>query len=177
MSRLTDQISYLRGLAAGMKLNPEKDSHRLILGILEVLSEVGISYEALAESQGELQEYVDAIDADLADLESELLDDDDEEAYDPDEDGDNDFIEYECPFCGKMIQIDPEDVDFDEDALCPYCRKELFPELPADGTEKDGEPDQADQAEKADRPEDGKPECEGQKAEAAPESTTEKREG
>ena len=56
MSRLTDRISYLRGLAEGMKLNPEKDSHRLILGILEVLGEVGDSFEALAEDHGELAE-------------------------------------------------------------------------------------------------------------------------
>jgi fumarate reductase flavoprotein subunit len=52
MSKLTDKISYLRGLAEGMKLNPDKDSHRLILGILEVLGEVGDSYEALAEEIG-----------------------------------------------------------------------------------------------------------------------------
>ena len=36
MSKLTDKISYLQGLAEGMKLNPEKDSNRLIQGILEV---------------------------------------------------------------------------------------------------------------------------------------------
>ena len=47
MSKLTDKISYLQGLAEGMKLNPEKDSHRLILGILDVLGEVGESFERL----------------------------------------------------------------------------------------------------------------------------------
>ena len=52
MSRMTDRISYLQGLAEGMKLNPEKDSHKLILGILDVLGEVGESFEALAELLG-----------------------------------------------------------------------------------------------------------------------------
>ena len=60
MSRLTDRISYLQGLAEGMKLNPEKDSHRLIIGILEVLGEVGESFEALAASHGELSDYVES---------------------------------------------------------------------------------------------------------------------
>ena len=61
MSKLTDRISYLQGLAEGMKLNPEKDSNRLILEILDVLGEVGDSFEALAESHGELSDYVESI--------------------------------------------------------------------------------------------------------------------
>ena len=32
MSKLTDKVSYLKGLAAGMKLNMEKDSNKLLLG-------------------------------------------------------------------------------------------------------------------------------------------------
>ena len=37
-----------------------------------------------------------------------------------------------------MINIDPDDVDFDEETKCPECGKDLFPELP-DGAEE--EPD------------------------------------
>ena len=143
MSKLTDQISYLQGLAEGMKLNPEKDSHRLILGILDVLGEVGEAYEALAESHGELSNYVESIDEDLADLEEEIFGDDEEDDFeeedddeeDEDEDGEEEEIDlddapilYECPHCHTTVEIDPESVDFDEDALCPSCGKELFPE-------------------------------------------------
>ena len=78
MSLLTDRISYLQGLAEGMKLNPEKDSHRLIQEIVKVLGDVGDAYEALAESHGELSEYVDSISEDLADLEANLYDDEHE---------------------------------------------------------------------------------------------------
>ena len=134
MSKLTDRISYLQGLAEGMRLNPDKDSHRLILGILEVLGEVGESFEALAESHGELSDYVESIDEDLADLEADLYDDEDEDAAEESDDDDFEgMIEYECPHCGASIEIDPDEVDFDEDALCPSCGKELFPELPVDG--------------------------------------------
>ena len=75
MSKLTDRISYLQGLAEGMKLNPDKDSHRLIIEILDVLGEVGDSFEALTEDHRELREYVDAIDEDLADMEAEEVSD------------------------------------------------------------------------------------------------------
>ena len=37
-----------------------------------------------------------------------------------------------------MGHWNPDEVDFDEDALCPKCGKELFPELPVEG--RDGEP-------------------------------------
>ena len=149
MSRLTDRISYLQGLAEGMKLNPGKDSHRLILGILEVLGEVGEAFEALAESHGELSDYVESIDEDLADLEADLYDDENEDlaARDADQAFEG-MIEYECPHCGTTVEIDPDDVDFDEDALCPQCGKELFPELPEEGL--DGKPEE-DKEEKEDK--------------------------
>ncbi len=162
MSKLTDKISYLRGLAEGMKLNPEKDSHRLIQGILDVLGEVGDSFEALAESHGELSDYVESIDQDLADLEADVYDDEDEEYAGDDEDeeddGDEDdeededdgedddgeddedvdddddelggLLTYECPHCHAKVELDPEELDLDEDHPCPHCGGELFPELP-----------------------------------------------
>ena len=139
MSKLTDRISYLQGLAEGMKLNTEKDSNRLILEILDVLGEVGDAFEALAEAHGELSDYVESIDEDLADLEADLYDDEDEDLAEEDEDDfEGGLIEYECPHCGHVVKIDADDVDFDEDALCPECGKELFPELP-EGAEE--EPD------------------------------------
>ncbi|MBR6164850.1 MAG: hypothetical protein IKQ45_02845 [Clostridia bacterium] len=139
MSKLTDKISYLQGLAEGMKLNPDKDSHRLILGILDVLGGVGESFEALAESHEELSDYVESIDEDLADLEADLYDDENEEQAEDEEDENfESTIEYECPHCGTMIPLDPDNVDFDEDALCPECGKELFPELP-EGAEEEPE--------------------------------------
>ena len=40
-----------------------------------------------------------------------------------------------------MVRIDADDVDFDEEALCPECGKELFPELP-DGAEEEPDEDE-----------------------------------
>ena len=40
MSKLTDKVSYLKGLAAGMKLNMEKDSNKLLLEILGAMGDM-----------------------------------------------------------------------------------------------------------------------------------------
>ena len=141
MSKLTDKIAYLKGLAEGLKLDPAQDSNRVILGILEVLGEVGDSFEALAEAHGELSDYVDSIDEDLADLEADLFDEEDD-AYPDDEEDDDDGDEneeeidldgsllYECPHCHETIELDPDEMDSEGEHLCPACGKELFPEWP-----------------------------------------------
>ena len=65
-------------------------------------------------------------------------DESDEQGFAEEEDGEfgEGFIEYECPHCGATVQIDADDVDFDEECLCPECGKELFPELPDDAEEE-----------------------------------------
>ena len=67
-------------------------------------------------------------------------DDEDEDLAEDDEQAFEGTIEYECPHCGTTVEIDPDQVDFDQDALCPECGKELFPELPEEGL--DGEPEE-----------------------------------
>ncbi len=137
MSKLTDKISYLQGLAEGMKLNPEKDSHRLILGMLDVLGDVGDTLDALVEAQGEIVERINVMDDELTDLEDDFYGeecDPEEEAYESEEedgeeeDGPAGPVLYECPHCHTTVEIDPDSPDLSEESLCPACGKELFPE-------------------------------------------------
>ena len=142
MSKISDRVSYLQGLAEGMKLNTERDSNRLLLGVLDVLADISEAMDELEASHQELSEYVDSIDEDLADLEAELYDDEDDEYYGDEEDGEeddeddddevseDDILLYECPHCGTEVQIEANDLEIDENAKCPQCGKELFPELP-----------------------------------------------
>lgn len=138
MSKMTDKVSYLKGLAAGMKLNMEKDSNKLMLEILNAMGEMAEEMQLMADAHEELNEYVESIDDDLADLEETLFgeeDDDIGEDDDIDEDDDvydDELIAYACPFCGHEIQFNASDVDFDEDYLCPACGKPVFPELEED---------------------------------------------
>ena len=140
MSKLTDRISYLKGMAAGMKLNMEKDSNKLMLEMLGVMGEIAEEMAAMTEAHNDLNEYVESIDDDLADLEETLFGEEElgEEGEDGDSDeddeeiGEDDLIVYACPHCGHEIEFSASDVDFDEDFLCPACGKPVFPELEED---------------------------------------------
>ena len=137
MSKLTDRISFLKGMAAGMKLNMDKDSNKLMLEMLTVMGEMAEEMAAMTEAHNDLNEYVESIDDDLADLEETLFGEEDGEndeemaAEDDDEDefGEDDLIVYACPHCGHESEFHASDVDFDEDYLCPEGQKPIFPEL------------------------------------------------
>jgi DNA-directed RNA polymerase subunit RPC12/RpoP len=136
MSKLTERVSYLQGLADGMKLDTEKDANKLLVEMLKVFSDIAGELETVIEGHNELSDYVEAIDEDLAAVEELVLGDEDEEDdedwYDYDEDAEDDetdvTIEYECPHCGKLLTIQASEVDFDEDMPCPYCGHPIFPE-------------------------------------------------
>ena len=141
MSKLTDRISFLKGMAAGMKLNMEKDSNKLMLEMLTVMGEMAEEMAAMTEAHNDLNEYVESIDDDLANLEENLFGDEDLDAEgdgidaedeDEDELDEDDLIVYACPHCGHEIEFHASDVDFDEDYLCPECQKPIFPELNED---------------------------------------------
>ncbi len=159
MSKLTDRVSYLKGLAAGMKLNMEKDANKLLMEVLSTMGDMAEEMESMANAHSELNEYVESIDDDLADLEETLFGDDeddechcgecedDDECDEDGEDDDDEMIAYACPHCGHELQFKASDVDFDEDYLCPACGKPVFPEL-----EEDEEADGAEEA--SDEPDD-----------------------
>ena len=141
MSKLTDRVSYLKGMAAGMKLNMEKDANKLMLEMLTVMGEMAEEMAAMTEAHNDLNEYVESIDDDLANLEENLFGDEDLDAEgdgidaedeDEDELDEDDLIVYACPHCGHEIEFHASDVDFDEDYLCPECQKPIFPELNED---------------------------------------------
>ena len=141
MSKLTDRISYLKGMAAGMKLNMDKDNNKLLLEMLTVMGEMAEEMAAMTEAHNDLNEYVESIDDDLAELEETLFGEEEMDAEDADIDGkdddedefgEDDLIVYACPHCGHEIEFHASDVDFDEDYLCPECQKPIFPELGED---------------------------------------------
>ncbi len=156
MSSLTDRVSYLKGLAAGMKLNMDKDSNKLLMEILSIMGEMADEMQRLDEEKKSLEEYVESIDQDLSDMEEALYNADEEEEDDDaddacdcedcddedpdDEEDDGEFDEtivYVCPNCGEELTFRASDIDFDENTLCPKCHKPIFPEI-EEGSE-DGE--------------------------------------
>ena len=141
MSNLSDRVSYLQGLAEGLKLDTEKNEGKLIEKILELLTDITAEMESLREDHDDLSSYVEAVDNDLSDLEDVVLGDDDEdEDYDDededDEEDDDGLVEYTCPHCGEEMTFEVDSFDFDEDYLCPNCHQPLFPETPDEDDEE-----------------------------------------
>lgn len=154
MSKMTDRISFLKGMAAGMKLNMDKDANKLMLEMLNAMGEMAEEMQLMVEAHNDLNEYVESIDDDLADLEETLFGDDEElhgegctceecadeaDAEDDEDDladdddlDEDDLISYACPHCGHEIEFRAADVDFEEDYLCPACSKPIFPEVEED---------------------------------------------
>ena len=139
MSNLTDRTAYLRGLAEGLSIDREKAENRLLLEMLTVMDEMAQKMGEMDVDIGELDEYVESIDSDLGDIEDALFgeegefdDDDDDDEDDDDEEteafDEDEELSFDCPHCGKTMQIKAADIDFDESPLCPNCHKPFFPD-------------------------------------------------
>ena len=100
MSNLSDRVSYLRGLAEGMKVNEESNEGKLIKHLIELMGDVIEELDDLTDTVEELNEYVESIDEDLAALEE---DDDDE----GDDDDDDEYF--------SASDYDFDELDFEED--------------------------------------------------------------
>ena len=134
MSNINDRVAYLKGLAEGMKLSDETNEGKLLLKMLDVLESMAEEITTLRADHDELDEYVESIDDDLADMEDYLFDDEDEDGEeDEDEDEDDQMVVYTCPHCGNEVTFEIDGFDFEEENLCPNCGKPLFPE---DGEEE-----------------------------------------
>ena len=132
MSNINDRVAYLKGLAEGMKLSDETNEGKLLLKLLDVLEEMAEEITTLRADHDELDEYVESIDDDLADMEEYLFEDeededDEDEDGEDDEDDDDQTVVYECPHCGNEVTFEIDGFDFEEENLCPACGKPLFP--------------------------------------------------
>ena len=93
---ISEKVAYLKGLAEGLNLDTEKSKEgKLISVMIGILEEVGLSIEDLEENALALGEEIDVLSDDLADVESVVFDEDEND----EEDYDDDWFEVECPTC------------------------------------------------------------------------------
>lgn len=120
---LTEKISYIKGLAEGLNLDESKPEVKVINAIVELLDDMAYSVSDMEELYDDLSAQVDEIDQDLADVESEIYDDEDDDD-DCDccdfEDEDNPFYEVTCGACGQKLNVS-EDVLLEGEIECPNC--------------------------------------------------------
>lgn len=131
MSYLTEKMAYIRGLAEGLEIDETTKEGKLLLAIVEALSDTADELYELGDIQDEMQLQLDEVDEDLDDLESFVYGDEDLDEYD-----DEDEYEVECPSCHDMICFDANLLDEDK-ITCPACGEEIELEF-EDGCENCG---------------------------------------
>ena len=85
MSELSDKLAYARGLFEGMNLKADSPECRLIQALLDALQSASGELNELRKAHEDLSEYVDVLDDDISELESEIYGD-----FDEDDDGEDD---------------------------------------------------------------------------------------
>lgn len=124
MEYLYERVAYLRGLAEGLEIEEKSREGKLLVHIIDALEDFADAISDLNEEQGELNEYVDFIDEDLADVEEEVFgefdDEFDDEFYDED---DIDYVEVDCPYCNEVVYLDTELMSEDGKVECPNCQR------------------------------------------------------
>lgn len=111
MENLIKRIAYLQGLAEGYEIDKESKEGKLLLGLIDVISEL---VDEVKESQEDLEEYVDIIEEDLSSLEDYVYEDeyDDFDLYD-----DYDDFDFED-------ELFYDDLDDDCDGECDCCEED-----------------------------------------------------
>jgi len=126
MSYLKERVSYLKGLAEGMKLDDSTNEGKLLKAIIEVLDDVALSVDDVEEVQEQLSEQVDIIDEDLAEIERIIFDEEEEEEEEVEDDDEADSGQIMCPYCNQEIDIDFDLIDEETDTIeCPSCHKKI----------------------------------------------------
>ncbi len=105
---ITEKTAYLKGLLEGMSIDESKPEGKLLRAVVETLDEMANEVASLNETAEYLEDYIDEVDHDLGDLETEYYD-----IYDDEDEDDEDYC-----FCDDCDEEDCEDCllcDEDED--------------------------------------------------------------
>lgn len=129
METVREKIAYLRGMIDASDRLRDEPSRIIFQKMLEVLDELATDVDELFIGQAEVEEYLEAIDEDLADLEDDLDDDcccDHDHDHDHDID-DEELVEVDCPNCHEPVYFE-EDFLYDDgvEVTCPDCGATVY---------------------------------------------------
>ena len=126
---ISEKVAYLKGMLEGMELDTEKSKEaKLIASVLDVLEDIAGALDEFDDRFEAVEEEIDALSDDLADVEECVYDDEDDgddECCCGDED---DFFEIECPNCGEPLEIDDEVLE-EGMIQCPSCEQKFVLDL------------------------------------------------
>ncbi len=129
-----ERIAYVRGLMEGSESVRQDPSTRALWeNLLTVCDGLADSVGRLTSAQDEIEEYVEAVDADLGELEEEvygleeegdviILEEEEDEA-----DADEEMVRVECPRCGEEAYFEESFLyDDNVEISCPDCGEILY---------------------------------------------------
>jgi len=118
---ISEKVSYIMGLADGMKIDSESNEGKLTLAILDVLKDIALELEKVDETIDEMAEVVADIEDVVDDLEEEVFSGCYGDEYDY---GDDDLYEITCCKCDNTIAIDMSMLE-DGAVNCPNCGEKI----------------------------------------------------
>lgn len=117
MAHLNERVSYLNGLAEGLKISEDTNEGKLLLAILDILGEMADEIEMISDAQEELEEYIDEIDG--------CDDCDCDDCGDCSGSDDLDYFEITCEKCGNKIYLDADLIESQTEIECPVCKEKI----------------------------------------------------
>ena len=120
---ISEKVSYIKGLAEGMKLDESTNEGKLLLAILDALTDIAYQLEEVDADLNDMADVVGDIDETVAELEEAVYSDDDHDHCDCGCE-DDDMYEITCPKCDNSIVVD-FDVIAAGEILCPNCGEPL----------------------------------------------------
>lgn len=116
---ILEKVAYMKGLAEGLGLDTKSKEGKLLKVIMDILDDMALELQDIHAEQGELEEGLDAVSDDLADVETYLYEQDGE-----DDEDDGEVYQTTCPNCQEDVFFD-EDILADGSILCPNCGEKL----------------------------------------------------
>lgn len=133
LETLTERISYLRGLADGLDVTEKSAEGKLLAEIVGILDEMQAEFRELHTRIEETEDYLEAIDEDLEDVEL-LLFENEEELYatvtDCDDSDDTEYATYydldDDENANVYESLDDEHLETTYEFACPSCHEMIF---------------------------------------------------
>lgn len=125
---IAEKVSYIKGLAEGMKLDESTNEGKVINAILDVLGDIALNIEDIDADLEDLTDVVTDLEEGVSELEDEVYGEDDCDCDDCC--CEDDMYEITCPNCGNTITTD-FDVISSGSIECPNCGEALEFDLSA----------------------------------------------
>ena len=99
---ILEKVAYMKGLAEGIGLDVKSKEGKLLKVMMDILDDVALELQDIRDEQGDLEEGLDAVSEDLADVETYLFDlEDDEDEGEEDEE----VYQTTCPNCEEEVTL------------------------------------------------------------------------